>query len=125
MSENDLTCTIVDNCPRGCNCIELPSENLIKINCYSIEFIREFGASLRNFTESHDSYEFEVNLSGKQLQTLNESLIQGIYECIELLKKWIDTIGIFSDLILMYSYYPNFFICRNLPTSPLCEPYRK
>lgn len=77
MSENDLTCIIDENCPRGCNCVELPSENLIKINCYSAQYIKEFGMSLRNFTEAHDPYEFEVNLSAKGLQGLNASLVRG------------------------------------------------
>ncbi|ODN03681.1 Protein toll, partial [Orchesella cincta] len=78
VTENDLTCTIKDNCPKGCNCIELPSENLIKISCYTTAHIREFGVSLRKLNEEHDPYEFEVNLSGKRLQVLNESLIRDI-----------------------------------------------
>jgi len=70
---------ITQSCPSGCSCWELPSENLIKMDCNTLKFGTANGkkSTLKGFMEMHEPLEFEMDLSGKKLGLIDQSFMKG------------------------------------------------
>jgi hypothetical protein len=69
------------SCPTGCVCWELPSENLIKMDCNNLNFLslqNSSMSSLKNFTDVYEPLDFEMDLSNRNLgRHLNELMMGG------------------------------------------------
>ncbi|OXA46761.1 Protein toll [Folsomia candida] len=75
----DLRCMLSQSCPIGCSCWELPSENLIKMDCNSLNFLSSQNVtSLKNFTDVYEPLEFEIDISNRNMQHITESITQSI-----------------------------------------------
>jgi hypothetical protein len=79
VSAKELKCMITQACPSGCLCWELPSENLIKMDCNSLELGETDGKSnLKGFMDVHEPLEFEVDLSGRKLWSISDSFVKDV-----------------------------------------------